>query len=239
MGLHCCGNCCYDEPPSLRQTRPRLVMAVVFRSLHRWWVPLASIAGMMLSPVGASPHEVGSNAGPGIATRAIGDGSGSAVAENTNPDGCPAMRSRSDEQASARTSRSCTCSLPAPRELHGRGTAQLSHDDARENVTGGVAADPPAGGARPVPAVPLRSHKHPVVCPKFTRVNDPNDDGTSRDPSDDETSDDFAAVDGSDVPVVAWIHDTVRCSITLEAESASAWIGTPSAPSRSRHHLRC
>jgi hypothetical protein len=71
-------------------------------------------------------------------------------------------------------------------------------------------------------------------------IVDPSDDRTSRDPSDNETFDDFAADDGTDeVPVVAWLEDMSRCSITLQSKSAPARLLPASSSSLSRHHVRC
>jgi len=86
---------------------------------------------------------------------------------------------------------------------------------------------------------PESLNKHRLAFPKFGRSNDPNDDGTSSDPGDDEMWDDFAADDGSDLPVAALLHETDRRSITLAVESAPARTETPSVPSLSRLNLRC
>jgi hypothetical protein len=47
---------------------PRLVMAVVRRSLHRWWIPLITIAGSMLAPAGASAGDTGARCACAIGT---------------------------------------------------------------------------------------------------------------------------------------------------------------------------
>jgi hypothetical protein len=54
---------------SFETYRPRLVMAVVRRALHRWWIPLITIVGSMLATAGALAGETGARGACAVGTR--------------------------------------------------------------------------------------------------------------------------------------------------------------------------
>jgi hypothetical protein len=222
------------------KSRPNVVKPVVYRSLHRWWVPLVSIAGAIMTPAGASAHEIGRKGGSAVAVGITRDAPGAAAGEILVLNkGRLDTALRPDEPAAASPcSGACTDHHPMPVDPDRHANAALCHG-TRETLASRLGSHRPVGGARSEPTLPLHSHKHRIAFPKFGRANDPNDDGTSRDPSDDETSDDYAASDGTDLPIAVWLRDLVRCSINLVDQSAPTWIEIPSAPPLSRHHLRC
>jgi hypothetical protein len=215
-------------------------MVFIRRPLHLWWLPLVSVACAMFAPAGAAAHEISGRHG----SAAVGFNSHHAQRASSGETlilekGRVDTAFRPDEPGAAIA---CSGGCADPHAVFvvpdRPASTRLSHT-RQDSVPGRVGTDRGAGSARSGLALPLHSHKHRVAFPKFARANDPNDDGTSRDPSDDETSDDYAANDGTSLPVAAWLQDMVRRSIDLETESALAWIETPSAPSLSRHHLRC
>lgn len=223
-----------------RISRPNLVRPVVYRSLHRWWLPLVSVAGAILAPAGASAHEIGGKSGSALATGVTRNAPAAAAGEVLvlNKGGLDTASRPGEPAAASLCSGACTDhqSMSADPDRHASAPPRRG---TRDILASRVGSHRPAGCARSEPTLPLHSHKHRIAFPKFGRANDPSDDGTSRDPSDDETSDDYAASDGTDLPIAVWLHDLVRCAINLVDQSALTWIEIPSAPTLSRHHLRC
>jgi hypothetical protein len=122
-------------------------MALVCRSLHPWWIPLVSAAVMVLTPVGASPHEIGSD-GKLIVSQ---EGATVAVSPSTarlDLDQCRSTtHARPDEHAAGGTVAPTADSTRVPCDLDGHQAAQLDARVARDSVHGRVAAVHLAGRA--------------------------------------------------------------------------------------------
>jgi hypothetical protein len=85
----------------------------------------------------------------------------------------------------------------------------------------------------------LRPHKRFHAFPRIPRGNDPNDDETSDDPNDDDDAwDDLNAHDDTDVPMLAWLQETVPFLIAPECAPAIRPV-PPSPPFLTPQRLRC
>ena len=135
------------------------------------------------------------------------------------------------------------CALMAgPAAVAGSAAASAETCAANGSVRD-TTGDPPIAArlvTRPESSSKLRPAKRHRVFHAIARSDDPNDDETSNDPDgDDETWDNQDGNDETDVPIAAWLEDSVRWLTELEAEHAPAWRGTLASPFPTLERLRC
>jgi hypothetical protein len=201
-------------------------MALVCRSLHRWWVRLVSAAVMVLTPVGASPHEIGSD-GKLIVSQEVASVAVSPSTARLDLDQCRSTtHARPDEHAARGTvAPTADSTRRVPCDLDGHLAAQLDASGARDSVHGRVAAVHLAGR-------PGLERKSSVRLGRRSRLRFDAEEWEDRVDEDDDTE---LPVRLSIRQMIAHIYD-----LTFpEGDFQSDLIDTSSPFGLSPHRLRC
>jgi hypothetical protein len=200
-------------------------MALVCRSVNRWWVPLVSAAVMVLTPVSASPHEIGSD-GKLIVSQEAATVAVSPSTARLDLNQCRSTtHARPDEHAAGRTVASTADSTRVPCDLDSHLAARLDASGARDSVHRRVAAVQLAGRAG--------SEGKPTLRPsRRSRLRVDAEDWEDRVDEDDDT----------ELPVrisVRAVDGHIYDLSPSEGNCLSDLIGTSSPSRMSPHRLRC
>jgi hypothetical protein len=223
-------------------------MAIVRQSLHRWWMALATIVGLMGATVDASTCETMGQGRSAVAIGVTGGCPGALSDDAQVPEkGRLVTADRLTVPAAAQT-----CSRPdtGPDVCRSRPlvapASRTRHPVPKSRSVQAATAVPDVSDSLvrvvwPERRSTLGSRKRPTACSAIAGAGDPNDDETSGDPDEDddnETSKFLNGGDDTDVPIIACFQEKVPY-LSAPQCALVTWTEPPSSPFLTSQRLRC